>query len=385
MGTLGDVGGVELPFLAGRVEPREEALLLHVLRDVKEELDDLRPGPGEVALEAVDVLIAFLPEVLVALAGREPLRLEPLGVHLECDDLLVVRAVEDADATAFGKRFRDAPEVVVVELLGRGLLERDHLHALRIDARHHVLDRRILAGGVHRLQDDEQRVPVTGPQQLLGDGELRDAALERILRPLLELVLCDVREVRAAGPAGVSRRKAGRLAGLDDELLEKSIPNGCVHLRAHRAQVGWVHQRLRIERREIHQCDGFGALTVCVLVAKEFALETRELVIRAVGQLTGDPNTLVGHRGEIDHDVSLFTDGTADPRDGPASARGHPPRSSSSGRTLSTSASRVGSVTAIRTPANGPAAGASSPFTRTSAVTTFSTSGRARFGRLRST
>jgi hypothetical protein len=64
---------------------------------------------------------------------------------------------------------------------------------------------------------------------------------------------------------------------------------------------------------------------------------------------------------------------------------GHPPRSSSSGRTLSTSASRVGSVTAIRTPANGPVAGASSPFTRTSAVTTFSTSGRARFGRLRST
>ena len=173
-----------------------------------------------------------------------------------------------------------------------------------------MLDRRVLAGRVHRLQDDEQRLPVTGPQQLLGDGELRDAALERILRPLLELVLGEVREVRAAGPAGVSRRKAGRLAGLDDELLEKSIPNGCVHRRAHGAQVGWVHQRLRIERRKIHQCDGFGALTVCVLVAKEFALEARELVIRAVGQFTGDPYTLVGHRGKIDHDASLFTDGT---------------------------------------------------------------------------
>ena len=72
--ALGDVGGVELPFLARRVEPREEALLLHVLRDVEEELDDPRPGPVEVALEGVDVLVALLPETLVALARREPLR-----------------------------------------------------------------------------------------------------------------------------------------------------------------------------------------------------------------------------------------------------------------------------------------------------------------------
>src|SRR6185312_8713183 len=96
--TLYDVGGVELPFLARRVEPREEALLLHLLRDVEEELDDPRPRPVEVALEGVDVLVAFLPEALVALARREPLRAEPLGMHLERDDLLVVRAIEDANA-----------------------------------------------------------------------------------------------------------------------------------------------------------------------------------------------------------------------------------------------------------------------------------------------
>ena len=59
---LGDVGRVELPLLAGRVEPGEEALLLLLLRDVEEELHDLRPVPVEVALEGVDVLVAFLPQ-----------------------------------------------------------------------------------------------------------------------------------------------------------------------------------------------------------------------------------------------------------------------------------------------------------------------------------
>ena len=196
---------------------------------MEEELDDLRPGPVEVALEGVDVFVARLPEALVALSRREPLGLEPLGVHLECDDLLVVRAVEDADATAFGERVRDAPQEVVVEFLGRGLLERDHLDALRVDSRHHVLDRRVLAGRVHRLQDDEQRVPVARPQELLCGRQLRNTARERILRLLLELVFGEVREVRAAGPAGVSRRKAGRLARLDDELFENLSANGCAH------------------------------------------------------------------------------------------------------------------------------------------------------------
>ena len=224
--TLGDVGGIELPLLARRVEPGEETLLLYILRDVEEELDDLGPGPVEVALERVDVLIALLPEALVALARRKPLRAEPLGMHLERDDLLVVRAVEDADATAFGKRFRDAPQEVVVELLGRRLPERDDLNALRIDSRHHVLDRRVLAGSVHRLQDDEQRLPVTRPKQLLRGRELGDAALERLLRPFLELVLGQVGEVRAAGPRGVSLRQSRWLSRLDDEVLEEALPNG---------------------------------------------------------------------------------------------------------------------------------------------------------------
>ena len=90
-----------------------------------------------------------------------------------------------------------------------------------------MLDRRVLAGRVHGLQDDEQRLPVTRPQELLCGGELLDAARERFLRPLLDLVLGEVGEVRATGPTGVSRREARRLAGLDDEMLEQPPANGC--------------------------------------------------------------------------------------------------------------------------------------------------------------
>ena len=60
--SLGDVRRVELPLLAGRVEPREESVPLRLLRDVQEELHDLGPVAVEVALEGVDVLVALLPE-----------------------------------------------------------------------------------------------------------------------------------------------------------------------------------------------------------------------------------------------------------------------------------------------------------------------------------
>ena len=114
---LGDVGRVELPLFAGRVEPGEEALLLLLLGDVEEELHDLRPVPVEVALEGIDVLVALFPERRPSRRGRQLLRSSHSGMHSERDDLLVVRAVEDADAPALRESLRDSPEEVVVELL----------------------------------------------------------------------------------------------------------------------------------------------------------------------------------------------------------------------------------------------------------------------------
>ena len=86
-----------------------------------------------------------------------------------------------------GRDLQAAPEVVVVELLRRGRLERVHLAALRIDAGHHVLDRAVLAGGVHRLEDQQDRPAVLGVQALLQLREHLGPLGERLLG--LRLVL----------------------------------------------------------------------------------------------------------------------------------------------------------------------------------------------------
>jgi hypothetical protein len=103
-------------------------------------------------------------------------------MHSERDDLLVMRAIEDADACPLWESLRDPPEKVVVELLGRRLLERDDLETLRIDTSHDVLDRAVLAGRVHRLEDDEDGVRVSSPEKLLCLRELLDSASQYGLR-----------------------------------------------------------------------------------------------------------------------------------------------------------------------------------------------------------
>jgi hypothetical protein len=78
-------------------------------------------------------------------------------MHTHGQHFLVMAAVEDADAPARRQGADDAPEEVVSEVLRTRHRERCHLHALRVHARHHVLDRAILAGGVHRLEAAEHR------------------------------------------------------------------------------------------------------------------------------------------------------------------------------------------------------------------------------------
>jgi hypothetical protein len=107
-----------------------------------------------------------------------------------------------------GQRARDPPQEVVAELLRGRLLERDDLHALRVDVVHDVLDHGVLAGSVHRLQDDEQRVAVARPQQLLRLGELGAPLPPRVDRALLALVVGQVGELRAAPSSPGRARRA---------------------------------------------------------------------------------------------------------------------------------------------------------------------------------
>ena len=68
---------------------------------------------------------------------------------------------------ALGQRLHRAPEVIVIEFLSRRSLEAVHLAALRVQPRHHVLDGAVLSRRIHRLKDDQQRVPVLCVENVL--------------------------------------------------------------------------------------------------------------------------------------------------------------------------------------------------------------------------
>lgn len=56
----------------------------------------------------------------------------------------------------------------MIELLDRGMLETDNVATLGIYAGHNMLDRTILASGIHGLQDDQDRPAIGGVKAILG-------------------------------------------------------------------------------------------------------------------------------------------------------------------------------------------------------------------------
>ena len=113
-----------------------------------------------------DRLHALLPQAVRIQTG-EVLLLEYLGMDPDHEDLLVVAAVEDADAAPLGQAAGGAPQEIVIQLLARRLLEVEHLAARRIDAGEQGVDRAVLAGGVHGLEDQQQRMAVLRVEQPL--------------------------------------------------------------------------------------------------------------------------------------------------------------------------------------------------------------------------
>ena len=67
---------------------------------------------------------------------------------------LLYTSVEDADAAALGQAARGAPEEIMFQLFGAGLLEAGDFASLRIDSGHHMLYCAILTGPVHALEDN---------------------------------------------------------------------------------------------------------------------------------------------------------------------------------------------------------------------------------------
>jgi hypothetical protein len=163
------------------VEPREKPLLLVVRGDVQQALDDgaaaVSVGPFEVVDRAVTPL---------DLVRRGELA-NPGDQHV-----LVLRPVEDADLPGGRQRLLDAPQEVVLELLGCRLLERRDAQPLRIDQAGRVPDGAALARGVHALEDEQDRAwVVSGPvrvQPFLEIGQLVADVRHRLLGVVLVAV-----------------------------------------------------------------------------------------------------------------------------------------------------------------------------------------------------
>src|SRR5205807_6857177 len=185
-----DVVEAELPVLVGLVDAREETPALFLLRKMEEKLEDARAVAAQMVLQPGDGTIAFLPdrvrveEIVGQLFGAQDLRM-----HAHDQHLLVIRTVEDPDAPALRKEAGGAPEEVVLQLLGARVLEAEHLAALWVDARHHVLDDAVLAGRVHRLEDEQKGMLVGGVEQALQRAQLLDLLAEALSILLLRRVI----------------------------------------------------------------------------------------------------------------------------------------------------------------------------------------------------
>jgi hypothetical protein len=149
--TLGHIASVELPVLGGVFNAFDEALLLLVLGDIEHDLYYTNAVAVGIGLEGGDVLVAGVKQVthvLLLLVGQTLILLDNLGVHFADEHLLVVRAIENADATARRKLQHGGPEVVVIQLTLTGALEIMHLHAVGVDPTHDVFDGSVFARGV---------------------------------------------------------------------------------------------------------------------------------------------------------------------------------------------------------------------------------------------
>ena len=174
-------------------EPLEETFALFVFRQVQEELENDRAIAGQVAFEGVDIGEAVGPEIIVDLGIGDALGFDQLRMDPDDEYVLIVRTVEDTNPPAFGYRSGISPKEVMVELLGRGMLEAVDLAALRVNARHHMLDRPVLTRGIHRLKNNENRPTICGVQPVLDCSQVGDILRQHLLGKSFALGLGEFR------------------------------------------------------------------------------------------------------------------------------------------------------------------------------------------------
>src|SRR5262249_38977460 len=106
-------------------------------------------------------------------------------------------------------------------------LERGHVNSLWIHARHDVLDRAVLAGGVHRLEDEQQRPAVLRVEHLLLLSEPLGPAPQEVGRlALLHPQAEGIARVDALQPEALALRYAKRLDEFPDAIEDRSSRHG---------------------------------------------------------------------------------------------------------------------------------------------------------------
>ena len=124
---------------------------------------------GQDLLKGVDLVVALRPD-----------RFGDQVVDPHDQNILVLRAVEDADLALARGFLMDPPEEIVRQLVFAGRLEGNDLAALRVQGAGDVPDRPVFSAGVHRLQDDQDGTLVLGVEKVLELGKTLEVLLRLV-------------------------------------------------------------------------------------------------------------------------------------------------------------------------------------------------------------
>src|SRR5205814_9487779 len=92
----------------------------------------------------------------------------------------VIGTIDDADAAALRQRNHAAPQKIVIEFVGRRLLELIDHATLRIDALEYALDGAVLARCVHALKDQQQRPAILRVESFLAIAQALAVRFENL-------------------------------------------------------------------------------------------------------------------------------------------------------------------------------------------------------------
>ena len=83
-----------------------------------------------------------------------------------------------------------------------------------------MLDDTILAGGIHRLQNDQDGMAIARPKQFLGRGQFGEIRFEYLRRPLLDGFLAGLFQFGRLRPTGIVIPQTHFLAGRNAHLVD---------------------------------------------------------------------------------------------------------------------------------------------------------------------